>query len=236
MKITSGLVGFVAVLSIAACGGDDDEGSGNVTANTASASSAVTGVGSFTDSIRGADGAAAGGAVYALGASAQGILTYDASSARQVGGVRAATGTCECTESGCTFEACGDSTWTIDGTIGISGDTYTIDLDLAINAGGQAWDWAYDGEITATDTSIDGSLSGDGGGTFSNPQDGSEITLDWSWSVDYNEIELDASSCAVGGSLDAHVDYSAGTSQGGGNFSGSGHVDFGPTCGAATAS
>jgi hypothetical protein len=219
---------------LVACGGDDDGGGGNVTTNTASASSAVTQVGSIATAFDSGDGAAAAGAVFSMGASAQSILTPSAETARQLGGVRAATGTCECDASGCTFVDCGDSGWTINGSLGVDGDTYAIDLDLDVNSAGLAWAWSYDGEITVTPTLIDGSLSGEGGGEFTNQQDGSSIELDFTWAVDYNDIELDGSSCAVGGSLDAEVSYSASGSNGSGSYSGSGHVDFGPACGDAT--
>src|SRR5690606_33718828 len=184
------------------------------------------------------DGSTAAGAMVSFGGTASAILTpkiEGESSARVLPTVSAATGTCECDDSGCTFDQCGDAGWSINGTIGISGNTYTVDLELAINTAGVDWAWSYEGEITVTDTLIDGELSGEGGGEITNPNDGSTVSLDWSWSVNYDSVELDSTGCAVGGTLDATVSYSAGSAQGGGNFSGSGSVEFGPTCGTVTA-
>jgi hypothetical protein len=236
MKTTTGLFAIGAMVAMTACGGGGDD-AGNVTTNTAQATTAVSSVGSVNAAIGSGDGVAAAGAVFAMGGAASTILSPSAEgAARRVTAPKASPEGCECVDGSCTFTDCGDEagTYTINGSLAVDGDTLTVDLDLAMLYGGANWDWTYDGELTVTDTSVDGSLEGEGGGTFTNPQDNSEITFDWSWSVDYNGIELDAAACAVGGSLDAHVEYSAGTSQGGGSYSGSGHVDFGPTCGAAS--
>jgi hypothetical protein len=228
-------IGFLAigVMMMAACGGDDD--GGDVTTNPASASTANSNVTAFTAAIDGDDGATAAGGVFTLNGTAQSVLTPTTEGARQLPVGPAAVGDCTCEGGSCTFDGCGDgSTYTIDGTITTEGDTYTVDLTMAWSFGGNEWTWTYDGALTVTDTSIDGSFDGEGSASFTNPNDNSEFEYEYVWGLDWNEVELDGTGCAIGGTLDASVDYSVSGAQGGGNYSGSGTVTFGPTCGEAS--
>jgi len=224
MRIILGLALFSL---IAACGGDDDDGLPTTT-NPQSARSTVDQTANLGDQLDMAEGFGAAGAVQAIGGSAQGIVTLDPGAAQRIeqtpGGN--AMGTCDCDASGCTYTDCGDDAgaWTMNGTISISGDTTDIDLMMVTNSAGLMYTWDYDGSITITDTMISGSLSGDGAVSTMG------VDIDWSWDVDYNDVELDAQKCPIGGSVDASVSYSTGSE---GDFSGSGTVTFGPSCGDA---
>jgi hypothetical protein len=238
MLKTSSIFAVGLSLLVACGGGDDDESDTDTTTDTASAGLAVESVADFRAAMQNADGATAAGSVYALGASASAIIQPSSQSARRTGEIaRATTGTCDCTESGCTFEACADDTagYEINGTITVDGDNYTFNLDLDYDFAGQAWAWHYEGAFLASATELDGNLEAEGDGTLTNQEDGSEINLEWSWGVVYNSIELDSSSCAIGGSLEAEVSYSGNAGGQAFNYSGSGEVAFGPACGDATA-
>ena len=221
---------------VCACGGGDDSGI-DTQANTAAASTAVTQLGTLSSSFGSGDGAGAATAAYSFGGAASTLVQPATQQPQSIlPDLHAVTGTCECTENSCTFTNCGDEAgiWTINGTISRSGDDYSFDLEMDINQAGFAWSWATAGDITISDTLIDGSMSGDGDGTFDDQQGGT-VEVAWSWDVDADNIQLDGTGCAVGGTMDASVTYEAGNSQGGGSFSGSGSVEFGPTCGQVTA-
>lgn len=228
-------VSCILLASLAACGGDD-ESSTPTTADTASASASISGMSTFAASIQGANGADAAFAAFQIGAAAQAIVIPatdgQSTAALRVPPSPAVTGTCTCDPSGCTFEACGDDggLWTIDGAIDVDGDHYTFDLQLAVGTNGLAFDWSYEGDLTITPALIDGTASGDGGGSLEDDE-GHSFDFSWSWDVDWNEIVLDAASCATGGSLDASVSYDVSGSGARGSFSGSASVAFGPACG-----
>jgi hypothetical protein len=235
MWINKQLALALSLSLFAACGGDDDGSDVEVTSNPASATSTVAQMNAFTTAFASGNGETAAFAAYSIGGSAASIVTPAApDQARRTTGTFNAVGTCECTDSGCTFEGCGDDagTWMIDGSIGKSGDTYTFDYTMDIGIAGQAWSWTTDSDITISDTAIEGDISADGEGSFDDGQGGT-VDLSWSWSVTNNDIVLDETGCAVGGSMDASVDYE-GTSGGqSGSYSGSATVTFGPACGQA---
>lgn len=235
---TTGSLLMAAALSLAACGGDDSGGdTGNTQTNPATAGQSVTQTTEITAAIESGDGGSAAAAMFSLNGTASAIVTLDPSAgARLVAPDRRnLVGDCQCDSSGCQFTACGDDngTFVVDGTIEISGDSYTFDLSMELAYIGQEWQWDYDGALTVTDTLLDGTLDGVGTGTFTNPQDQSTVEFDWSWGLEYNDVALDVVGCAIGGSVDAQVSYSVGGSGAAGNFSGSGHVEFGPACGDA---
>ena len=151
--------------------------------------------------------------------------------------LRANTTECMCTATGCTFNNCGGSsargTWTINGTIMVSGDTYTFDLDYHIVTSGVDYAWTIDGSLTLTATSIDGSMTSKGHGTVNTM--GYNFSYDYDVSTDFNMVVLDGQSCPTGGSIHSEVSYSTSGVQGGeaGNYHVQGTVTFGPTCGAA---
>jgi hypothetical protein len=233
---------------LGACGGGDD--GMPTTTNTASAGTTVTQTANVRGAVASMDGNTASASVQNLGGAAQNII-QPASAGRTVPAfvleamerttaapgpdVLFAVGTCTCDASGCTFVGCGDDlgTWTIDGTLGKSGDTYTFDLDMTLDTEGISWDWHYEGEITATATLISGHLEGNGSGVIEQ-QGGYTYSNDWS--VDYNDIGLDGSGCATSGSVSASGNYVIEGGAGGGHWSGSATITFGPNCGDATAS
>lgn len=182
-----------------------------------------------------ADGAAAASSVFALGAAAQSIVTVAPEGVARAldAGVSSLDGDCSCTATACTFDDCGDSQFSMSGSISRSGDTYSFDLTVVADSFGFSYTWAYSGSLTITPTLLSGSLEGSGDGVFDDQQ-GGQLTVSWGWSVDYNDVVLEAG-CPVGGSVDASVSYQAAAQGGQGSFKGSGSVSFGPTCGDAVA-
>jgi hypothetical protein len=220
----------------AACGGDDDGGSDvEVTSNPAQATATVTQINTFSTAFASADGASAATAAYSMGASAGSIVTPSAEGqARKTGPAFASPEGCVCDESGCTFTDCGDAggTWEIDGSISKSGDTYTFDYTMSFNQVGYQWTFDTEGELTISATLIDGDLSSDGDGTFDDGQ-GNSYESSWGWDMTANDITLDGTGCAVGGSMDASVDYSGTVNGQSYSYSGDATVSFGPGCGQA---
>jgi hypothetical protein len=241
---------FAASLALVACGSSDP-----TTTDTQQATSAVMYTAALSDSFAAGNGTQVSGDVAAIGAAAQSIVQpdYGDGAYRELGPEHMApmvsisaterlvqtlfnTGTCECVGDSCTFDGCGsgDGSWVINGSISRSGDTYTFDLDMQWDTEGISWSWGYSGSITITATSISGSLSGSGDGTFE--YDGGSFSYSFDWSVDYNDVALDAQGCPVGGSVKAQSSYKVKGQGASGSFSGSGTVTFGPACGEATAS
>jgi hypothetical protein len=146
----------------------------------------------------------------------------------------AATGTATCNETSCTFTNFGDDTvgnsWTIDGTISRSGDSYTFDLTYVVALEGFSDNWAIDGAVTVTATSIDGSVHSQGDAT------GTQAGYDISWdvTVDYQAIGLDGQGCPTSGSIHAAASYDVSGAGGGGGYDIEGTVTFGPACGQAS--
>jgi hypothetical protein len=232
MRLGLASITLASAFAVACSGGDDDDSSTPTTVNSASVTGAVTGLTTFSSSLESAEGADAALAAFQIGAAAQSIVVADNGSSAPaliVPSRAAVTGTCICDADSCTFENCGeDGTWSVDGSIEVDGDHITFDLDLAVAFGGSSLDWQYQGDLTVNETLIDGSVSGDGSGSFS--AEGETVELDWSWELDCNEITLD-DGCPTGGSLDASVSYDVSGSSGEGSFSGSASVAFGPACG-----
>lgn len=238
--------GFAILLClVVACGGEDSKPT--LMVNSQNAALVATQFGNIRQSIQASNGAGAVGAAVGLSTLAQTILappqaTRTASSPqletvfaamRASGEIAAAdAGTCTCTPTGCTFNMCGSAGYTINGSIGISGDTYTFDLRLTGSIAGVTWNYTYAGSLTVSATMINGSFSSMGDGTIDS--NGSHFEYSFDTSLDINAITLDASGCAIGGSLTIEVDYSvSGTNTGGsGSYSGRGTATFGPTCGA----
>lgn len=235
MNIRTLIISAATVAMFAACGGDDDD-SANTQANPAAASATIDQMAGLRDAFASSDGASAATAAYSLGASAQGIVTLAPSEAGRVEpGSYNVTGTCECSGDSCTFTDCGDDlgTWTINGTISRSGDTFSVDIEMTVSQSGYEWTWSQEGSMTITDTSIDGTMAGSGDGVFDDQMGGS-VTVGWDWDMSANDITLDGTGCAVGGSMDASVSYDAGGQGGSASFSGSASVEFGPACGQVT--
>lgn len=237
--------GFAVLLCVVvACGGDEAEST--LMVNPQNAGLVATQFGSIRQSIQASNGAGAAGAAIGLSALAQTLLVPPGSrpasspqvetafSAMRASGKTAAVdaGTCVCTPTGCTFNMCGSAGYMINGTIGISGDTYTFDLQLNGAIAGVTWNYTYAGSLTVSATTINGSFSSKGDGTIDSS--GSHYEYSFDTSLDINAITLDGVGCAVGGSITIRVNYSVtGPNTGGsGNYSGRGTATFGPTCGA----
>lgn len=231
-----------------ACGGDPEKEKGNV--NGASARTSVDQVGGVSEALTASNGAGASSAVQAMTSASQSIVTPAQQMPSRIGLIpptfgksdilRAATGTAECTPSGCTFTNYGDDSPTngflIDGTISRSGDTLTFDLSYDVKSPQASVDWTIDGSVTATATLIDGSLhtagatSGQGGGGVG------AFNVSWDIQVEYRDVVLDAQGCPTGGSIYAATTYElADAPQGAGGYAVEGTATFGPACGQVTA-
>lgn len=226
------VVGIV-VGALAACGGKEEDPS---TTNPAVAASAISALGSFEAAQSSGDAATAASQMISLGAAAGSIIVPadpNPMPAAVPQSASAVTGTCTCTPTSCTFEACGaeDGSWTIDGTVSRDGDTYTADLSVSIDTAGFMWSWSYEGTVTITDTLIDGSLRGSGRGSYQDTD--VDLSASWSWALDFEQITRDESGCPVGGSLHAEVDLNARGNGQSVSFYATGDVAFGPTCGEA---
>lgn len=239
--------GFSVLLClVVACGGDEPQ---TLMVNSQNASLVAMQFGSIRQSIQASNGAGAAGAAIALTGLAQTLLvppqatrtappqpleTAFAAMRGSSDTAQATSGTCECTPTGCTFNMCGSAGYMINGTIGISADTYSFDLTLTGSAAGVTWNFAYTGSLTVSDTSINGSFASMGDGTIDSG--GAHYEYSFDTSLNISAITLDSSGCAIGGNMTITVNYSvSGPNTGGnGNYSGRGTVHFGPTCGAAS--
>lgn len=228
-------------LLAAACGGDESDYETQTNPQFASlAVSQLAGIGSGVDAS--SPDATANG-VLGLGGVAQNIITpvIEEQQLRRAPAVVPLVGDCTCSASGCQFDGCSteDGSMTIDGSIDVSGDTYSFDVSLTQQYGTEDTStenaMTTSGEITITATLIEGHVAGEVDTVLSySDEDGTtRITAWFDWSLGANEIARDPSGCPVGGSLDASVSAEA---QSGGrdvDYSGSGTVSFGPACGDA---
>lgn len=238
MKST--LITSALFFGLMACGGSDS--STPVTANTQSATATVSSTGNLRMAITGMQGNGAAAALNATGSAAQTIVQPQAATQRITETLanviamatkpelaNAAPGDCICDANGCTFDQCGMGTgFVTNGSITKSGDTYTFDVDMVVSSAGIEYTWAYAGMLTITETLIDGTLGADGSGTLSS----AGINYTFNWDVTYNDVTLDTSGCAIGGTMDASAAYSISNSPGG--YNGSVSVAFGPACGTVT--
>lgn len=98
------------------------------------------------------------------------------------------------TDTSVTYTNCMSDSTTIDGTISWTVDTLVIDLTIATTD----LTYSIDGDLTITDTLIDGNLDY----TWQGMQAGQ--TFNYSLDADYDNITLDATGCATGGELVVH--------------------------------
>jgi hypothetical protein len=244
MRLTSlALVSFV--VATAACGGDDHA---KGTVNTQNAKASVENVGKVNAAMAAGNGANAASALQAMTASGQSMVTPAGQAGRQLGLLpdrfprpeiaNAVSGTAECTATGCTFTSYGDSAagWLINGSVSRSGDTTTFDITYDVTSAGASIQWAIDGSVTITATSVDGDVHSHGVTKVEGGSNNPGVNVTWDTTVDYNAISLDAQGCATGGSVHAVVSYSVSAGgQGGGAFDVEGTATFGPACGQVTA-
>ena len=238
---------LAAGIAFAGCGGGS---SGAPTeANTDQAKLTTSSAVNLSSAFQSANGSSVSGAVQSLSAAAQGSIQaqqpetgfiLDAIRSAEAQAAARAAGDCICDASGCVFDQCGQgSGYEVSGTITYGNDTYAIELTMTGDYGGTTYDYTYTGEITITETLIDGTFHSEGTSSFDLSQYGQSGAYDYEYSTDvtFNSIGLDGG-CATSGSMDVSVDYHVegdNIPEGHGDFSGSANIEFGPTCGDATA-
>ncbi len=119
--------------------------------------------------------------------------------------VECGTGSYEWTDSSITYNDCDG----MDGTISWSGDTYSIDITYDFAAAGvygYTGTFTYLGELTISDTEIDGNFNIDY--EFGYDFYGQSLDYDSNYDVTYNAVGLDSSGCAESGSMDVVGDWS----------------------------
>jgi hypothetical protein len=229
------LIGLFSV-ALAGCGGDDESEDPGPQAqpaqvNEAAATQTAASVRQAMSIARSGDGTAAAFSLASAGSAAFSLVTPGAAAPQAVpgGGIGTAkqklqTGTCECTETSCTFEACGDDSnpnaWVLDGTISWAGDH--LDCDLSITGTSQGFSYTFHEacDLAVSDTSIDGTLDSDG--KYDIAQGGQSASFSWDTSIDFDAVTYDAAGCGVSGS----IDVDATVTSGGASYHGAGSVDL----------
>ena len=231
-----------AIAFTGACGGGGDYK--EVKLDPSSASLSVESMNEVFAAMSSSDGAAAADGVLALTAAGQVLVSP--SEARQVP-VQAylplewrrskdrlpyLTGSAVCDANGCVFNDYGDTSeygsFRINGRISRSGDTLVFDLTYDILSEGFDFTWRMYGDLTVTETRVDGEVHSDGDARLES--EGETYNIDWDIDIGYNNIGL-VDGCAVSGSLDARVAVSASGSSGSGSYRMQGSISFGPACG-----
>ena len=239
-------LGCAALTAASACSSGSDY---DTETNPQAASLAVSQLAGISGGIQASSPDAAASGVFELGSVAQNIIVPVTNQGQTSARVTAPgpydlTGTCTCDASGCVFDSCSDDAagFTIDGSIAVDGDHYTFDVTIdqtyASDSDTTTSHLSTSGDITIGATSIDGSVSGDGNTAINlTDSDGQQqtITASYNWDLDANQIALDQSRCAVGGSLHACVSARAAANGQSAKYNGCGTVDFGPACGDAVA-
>jgi hypothetical protein len=231
-----------ALALCAACGGDESDY--ETETNPQYAALAIAQLAGIQNGVTAGSPDATSGGVLALGGVAQSIITpkIDEQQLRVTPAVVPLVGGCDCDASGCQFDGCAadDGSWSIDGTIEVSGDSYSFDVAMTQHQASDGFtsdtDLTTTGEISISADRIDGHVAGeiDSEITVSDP-DGSTTVSGWiDWDIDAAQIGLDGTRCPVSGSLDASVSAEAQSGGRDADYSGSGTVEFGPACGDAT--
>ncbi len=214
-----------------ACGGDDGGAPTTPIENPAAEQAAEDAVDS-TKSLRGLDGDPTSSDALNAMSEMYGDLSAMAS-AGQTGltGFPALTGdkapleTCvTATDALITYDNCDYGATTIDGTVGVDGDTVTTDLTLNSASGGVTVGFTMVGSIAVNTSLVDGSIVYDT--NFSGieiPGGAGALRLE----ANYDAIGLDGTGCPTSGSLTVSQSYSG---TGGFDF-GDVRAEFGPNCG-----
>lgn len=222
----------------AACGGDDDEeatqNASPGTFNEANArSSAKTSVSTVANLQAGTtDGTSGGFALVGAAQSLGGSVSIGSGGVGQAAQAVGETGTCDCDEAArtCTFVDCGNSYWTMNGTMSW-GESTVWDLTINTTAtqgttAGATYTIVSAGNLTVTATSIDGTMSSDGTYDYGAAVEGQATAgvTGWTWESDaaFDAVQYNASGCPTSGSVEISATYSvAGT-----NYTGGGTVTF----------
>lgn len=136
-----------------------------------------------------------------------------------------------------TYSDCDTGTGTIDGHIGLQGDTVDIDLTISLSQG-TALTMNEQGSLTITDASITGDLHLEvetSLGGIAIPGAG-DYTVNYDLDATYN-VTLDADGCPVGGTLEIHAISSVSGSNipgGAGEYDVWVKAEYGPNCGDVT--
>lgn len=213
----------LSVLSLAAvaCGGSDDSGadqpaplSGTVNQQSAKASAQQTITATrtaFTTKDTGSKkGLGVAAQLQGAASSSQGIITPAATGAPPqstgTGQVAQAvgSGTCDCTDTKCTFKDCADNPGvTINGELSYESGKLTCKaLSYAITSAAGATTITLDCDIAYTTTSVAGTLTTTGGTSVGGAKVG------WSSTSKFNEVKYDAGGKPVSGTLDVTASYS----------------------------
>lgn len=122
-----------------------------------------------------------------------------------------------------TYNACNFGSGTMNGTISWGNNTFSIDIDMSVTAGGATTTISESGSITVSGAGITGGLS-----IAVNSSIGA-TTVKATYTADY-DVTL-SSGCATGGKIEFSAKGNASTSGGSGSYSFGIKAEFGPTCG-----
>lgn len=219
-------------LAAAACGSDESETKSTpkkqATVNTAQAKEAAKqAIAASISAVRDGNGQNAANQLQGAASQMQGVITPapggTAQAASPAGAL--AAGTCNCDESQCTFQDCGDNGTTINGTMSWKDGHLLCDLTYHIeNQGSYTLDLTTTCDLTVTETSIDGSLGSTGSldGTAEGQGNGAAYNYSWSSSSTYNAVTFDGNGMPTGGSIDITGSYDIG----GQSYEGSATITF----------
>ncbi len=150
-------------------------------------------------------------------------------------GDQSTAGTGSCDPSGCTFDHLGGSidgagSWQTSGSLTTSGNVLALDLTHGFDGPNGTMDWAIDGTLSSHDNRIGGHVHSHG------VTHASQFALDgvtWDIVVDFGPAVVDATGCAIGGSIRATTSYDDATNQPGGwqpSFDVQGDFVYSPPC------
>jgi hypothetical protein len=225
------LLGSVCVLALVGCGEDEEENpppaNDPAEVNPAVAQAATQSMTGAIQLAQSGDGMAAAFALTAVGTSAFSMVTPTGQSAPQSATVDGSaqqaltTGVCECTETSCTFDGCGDdgSPFTISGSISWTATSLQCDLSFGGSSAGGDYTFDQECDLSFSETSLDGTFRSVG--NFNLSASGQSVTTDWESDLEYHSVTL-SNGCPTGGS----VDVTATVSASGQTYSGSGSVSF----------